>query len=57
VDALEDVNAVPLEYINEELAKLGQNWRARIVRGLDYEFYVPEAEGTTNPQSPPPPHQ
>ncbi len=57
MDALEDVNAVPLEYINEELAKLGQNWRARIVRGLDYEFYVPEAEGTTNPQSPPPPHQ
>jgi len=39
--ALENVNAVPLDYVNQELAAMGVNWRARIVRGLDYEFYVP----------------
>ena len=39
--ALENVNAVPLDYVNQELVAMGVNWRARIVRGLDYEFYAP----------------
>jgi hypothetical protein len=40
--ALEDVNAVPLDYVNEELQKRGVPWRARVVRDLDYEFFIPE---------------
>jgi len=40
-DPVENVHAVPLEYVNEKLAAIGVNWRARIVRNLDYEFYVP----------------
>ena len=43
--ALENVSAVPLNYVNQQLARIGFNWRARIVRGLDYEFYVPHQEG------------
>jgi hypothetical protein len=40
-NALENVNAVPLDYVNQQLAAMDVNWRARVVRGLDYEFYVP----------------
>jgi len=40
VSALEDVGAVPLNYVNERLSAKGVNWRARI-KGLDYEFYIP----------------
>jgi hypothetical protein len=39
--ALENVNALPLDYVNQKLAEMDVNWRARIVRGLYYEFYVP----------------
>ena len=38
-DAVENVQAVPLEYVNQKLAEMGVPWRARIVRELDYEFY------------------
>ncbi|MTK63758.1 MAG: hypothetical protein F8N15_04360 [Methanobacterium sp.] len=41
VDAVENVNAVPLDFVNRRLEEMGVNWRARIVRGLDYEFFVP----------------
>lgn len=40
ISTLGDVNAVPLDYVNQKLRAMGLNWRARIVRGLDYEFYV-----------------
>jgi len=41
---MEDINAVPLDYVNEKLATMNVNWRARLVNnGLDYEFYVPDA--------------
>lgn len=40
--ALENVNAVPLDYVNQQLAIKGVDWRARIIRNLDYQFYVPE---------------
>lgn len=40
IDAIENVAAVPLDYVNQYLAELGHNWRARIVK-LDYEFYIP----------------
>ncbi len=43
--ALDNVGAVPLDYVNQQLASRGFNWRARIVRGLDYEYYVPHQEG------------
>jgi len=33
---------VPLDYVNEELQKRGVPWRARVVRDLDYEFFIPE---------------
>lgn len=41
VDAVEDVTAVPLEYVNGELKRMNIPWRARIVRGTDYEFFIP----------------
>jgi hypothetical protein len=34
-----DINAVPLDYVNQELKAQGEDWRARIVDN-DYEFYV-----------------
>jgi hypothetical protein len=40
VSALENVTAVPLDYVNRRLVEMGYDWRARIAK-LDYEFYVP----------------
>ena len=39
ISALEDVEAVPLDYVNWQLSEMGLDWRARIVK-MDYEFYV-----------------
>ncbi len=38
----EDINAVPLEYLNDALAATGEVWRVRIVDD-EYEFYIPSA--------------
>ncbi len=40
VNTIENVTAVPLDYVNQRLAEMGYDWRARIVK-LDYEFYIP----------------
>ncbi len=37
----ENINAVPLEYLNQALAAGNEGWRVRIVDGDEYEFYVP----------------
>jgi hypothetical protein len=36
----ESINAVPLEYLNAQLAARKEGWRVRIVDGDEYEFYV-----------------
>jgi hypothetical protein len=37
----ENINAMPVGELNKALEKLGEQWRARIVRYGRYEFYVP----------------
>ena len=37
----ENINAVPLNYINKELTARHENWRVRIVEDDEYEFFVP----------------
>jgi hypothetical protein len=37
----ENINAVPIEYLNRALAAGKESWRVRIVDGDEYEFYVP----------------
>lgn len=37
----EDIDAVPLDYLNERLKALNLDWRARVVH-KDYEFFIPE---------------
>ena len=37
----EDINAVPLNYLNDELIKKEEFWRVRIVDD-EYEFFIPE---------------
>ena len=37
----EDINAVPLAYLNDELIKRNEFWRVRIVDD-DYEFFIPK---------------
>ena len=38
----DNIDAVPVDYINAKLEAQGFNWRARIITGPDYEFYVPQ---------------
>ncbi len=37
----ENINAVPLDYLNEALAARKESWRVRIVDGDEYEFFIP----------------
>jgi hypothetical protein len=37
----EDINAVPLDYLNESLADMGEPWRVKIVDTDEYDFYIP----------------
>jgi len=38
----EDIDAVPLDYLNDALEARNENWRVRIVDGDEYEFFIPE---------------
>lgn len=38
---LEDIRAVPLDYLNGALATSGMPWRAKIVDLNEYDFYIP----------------
>ena len=38
----EDINAVPLDYLNAALAARNESWRVRIVDGDEYEFFIPK---------------
>jgi hypothetical protein len=40
----ENVNAVPLDYLNNALKAHSENWRVRVVYGDEYEFYVPHGD-------------
>jgi hypothetical protein len=37
----EDINAVPLDYLNDALAARNEDWRVRIVEDDEYEFFIP----------------
>lgn len=37
----ENINAVPLDYLNNALAARKESWRVRIVDGDEYEFFIP----------------
>jgi hypothetical protein len=40
---LENINAVPLDYINQTLVTMNEPWRARIVND-QYEFFIPRSQ-------------
>jgi hypothetical protein len=37
----ENINAVPLDYMNAALAARDEEWRVRIVDDDEYEFFIP----------------
>jgi len=40
-DYLDDIDAVPLDYLNKALADSGATWRVKIVDLNEYDFYIP----------------